>query len=426
MSWRFRYRLRSFMRSSLWVAPLASMALALVIAPLTRALDDDLRFTLMGFGIEGSRAITGALASSLLSFIVFTMSMILLAIQLASGQLSPRIIERVLESRLVKATLSFFVFSFAYTLAVLGRIEDGTPQLPVLLAVLLNLLSIAVFLYLLQEVGRSLRPSVVLSRIGADTEAAIRAVFPEPVSVSSLPARKEFTPAPGQWTVKHEGPAGVFRAFDAEGLVEIARQSGCVVEIVPQIGDFLAPGTELLRMHCTSPDIMGMKDDLLRRCVATGRERVLDHDPAFGFRILVDIASKALSPAINDPTTGALVLDQIQLLLHLLSQRQHGAGVRRDSSGQVRLLYRTPGWEEFVTLAVTEIRIYGATNPQVTRRLQAMLHALLQVVPAERAGTLRKEMSLLKRTVETAFSDPEDQAIAQTADTQGFGGLGFN
>lgn len=398
------------------------MAAALLAAPLTRALDQDGGFTLMSYGLEGSKAITGALASSLLSFMVFTISIILLVIQIASGQLSPRIIERILESHLVKAALSVFVFSFTYTLAVLGRIEDRVPQLPVLLAVLLSLLSIAVFLYLIQKTGQTLRPVAILHHVAAATRVAIDAVYPDPFSIGPLSARNEFTPTPEQWMIKHDGPAGVLLAFDADGIVEIARRSDCVVEVVPLIGDFLATGAELFRLHGPGVGIMETNDDRLRRCVAIGPERVVDNDPAFGVRILVDIASKALSPAINDPTTATLVVDQIELLLRHLCQRQHGAGVRRDSSDRVRLVFRTPGWEEFVALAVTELRIYGAGNPQVTRRLQAMFQALLQVVPAERAGTLREEIALLDRTIEAGFTNHEDRSMARTADSQGFGG----
>ncbi len=93
----------------------------------------------------------------------------------------------------------------------------------------------------------------------------------------------------------------------------------------------------------------------------------------------------------------------------------------RDASGEVRLVYRTPDWEDFVTLAATELRIYGATNPQVTRRLRAMYDQLLRVVPAERAEALRREVALLEATVEAAWSSPPDRAIAGASDLQGFG-----
>jgi uncharacterized membrane protein len=155
--------------------------------------------------------------------------------------------------------------------------------------------------------------------------------------------------------------------------------------------------------------------------VALGIERTLEQDPAFGFRIIVDVASKALSPAINDPTTGVLAVDQLHHLLQLVAGRQLDTGVVRDSSGAVRLLYRTPDWEDFVTLTATELRIYGAGNPQVTRRLRAMYGQLLRAVPAERAGALRHEVSLLEATVEAAWAHPADRLMAGAGDLQGFG-----
>jgi uncharacterized membrane protein len=163
-------------------------------------------------------------------------------------------------------------------------------------------------------------------------------------------------------------------------------------------------------------------DAWLYNCVALGANRSIEGNPAFGFRILVDIAIKALSPAINDPTTGVLAVDQIHNLLRLLGSRQLDPGVVRDSSGEVRLVYRTPCWEDFVTLAVTEIRLFGANSPQVTRRLQVMFEQLVQVVPEERAGALRKEMAILRRTIDRALADPEDRILAGVGDRQGFGG----
>jgi uncharacterized membrane protein len=420
MSWILRYRFRIFLRSSLSVAPIAFMAAALLAAPLIRMVDESTRWTLMGFGIEGSRVVVGALASSLLTFIVFAFSIILLAVQVAGGQLTPRIIARIFERRLVKLTLGAFVFSYTYTLAALGRIEDRVPQLPVLVAVLMSLFSIALFLYLIQKVSQGLRPVMILTRVAADTRTVISAVYPGPFPASkgehSVP---DFNATPAMRTIVHSGRPGVILAFDTAGLVEIARRAGCMIELVPQAGDFLATGEDLFRLHGESTG--AVNEGGLRHCVAPGPERVLEKDPAFGFRILVDIAIKALSPAINDPTTAVLAIDQLHHLLHLLGERQLDAGVVRDSSGEVRLVYRTPCWEDFVTLAVTEIRLYGAESPQVTRRLQVMFEHLVQVLPAQRSGALRKEMALLQRTIDRGFADPEDRIIAGVGDLQGFG-----
>jgi uncharacterized membrane protein len=198
-----------------------------------------------------------------------------------------------------------------------------------------------------------------------------------------------------------------------------AARAGVTIELVPQVGDFLAPGEEVFRLYGDDAGTVVEAD--LRRCIMLGSERSLEHDPAFGFRIIVDIAEKALSPAINDPTTGVLAIDQIEHLLRLLGERQLDTGVVRDSSGQARLVYRTPAWEDFVTLAVTEIRLYGGNSPQVTRRLMAMFEHLVQVVPTQRAEALHKELALLQRTIDAGFADLEDRSLAAVGDRQGFG-----
>jgi uncharacterized membrane protein len=420
MSWMLRYRWRAFLRSSLCVYPIASIALALITAPLIRMVDDRMQWTLLNFGPEGSRFVVGALAASLLTFIVFAFSIILLTVQIAGGQLTPRIIARIFENRLAKLTLSGFVFSYTYTLAALGRIEVRVPQLPVLVAVLSSLFSVILFLYLIQKTSQSFRPISIFTRVGADTRNVISAVYPNPFLASTGENPKTvFRTLPAKRTIAHRGHPGVVLAFDAAGLVEVATHCGITTEIVPQVGDFLAAGEDIFRLYGAGS--ANMSEDNLGRCIALGPERALEKDPAFGFRILVDIAIKALSPAINDPTTAVLAIDQIYHLLHLLGERQLDAGIVRDSAGEVRLVYRTPCWEDFVSLAVTEIRLYGAESPQLTRRLQVMFEQLMQVVPAHRSGTIRKEMALLKRTIDRGFADPEDRILARVGDLQGFG-----
>ena len=420
MSRILHYKWKNFLRSSLCAWPIASMAAALLAAPLIRIVDEGTRWTLMGFGPEGSRIVVGGLAASLLTFIVFAFSIILLAVQIAGGQLSPRIIARVFESPIAKLTLSVFTFSYTYALAALGRIEDRVPQLPVLVAVLSSLLSIALFLYLIQKVSQGFRPVMILTRLAADTRAAIDAVYPNRFGASMADrSDADIGPLPAARTIVHNGCSGVVLTFDALGLVEEAVRSGIAIELVPQVGDFLATGDEVFRLYGDGAD--AVVEAGLRRCILLGSERSLEHDPAFGFRIIVDIAEKALSPAINDPTTGVLAIDQIEHLLRLLGERELDTGVVRDSSGSVRLVYRTPNWEDFVSLSVTEIRLCGANSPQVTRRLMAMFEHLLQVVPAQRSEVLYQEIALLRRTVHGAFTDPEDRVLAGVGDRQGFG-----
>ena len=420
MTWLTRHRLRRYLRSSLFLAPAGSIVLALAFAPVVRWIDDRTQWTLLGFGTGGASAVLSGLSSSLLALIVFAFSILLLAIQIAGGQLSPRIIARVFRQPILKATLSAFVFSYTYSLAALSRIGERVPQLPVLLAIYASLVSLGVFIYLVQRIGETFRPGTVMTSVAAETRGVLDSMYSGP-----------FTPGGGQHAALTLDPgrldrvvvqrktSGVVLAFDTQGLSVLATRAGCVVELVPQVGDFLAVGEPLFRLYGAGASSVDEQE--LRDGVAFGIERTMEQDPAFGFRIIVDIASKALSPAINDPTTGVLAVDQLHHLLSLVSRRELDTGVVRDASGEVRLVYRTPDWEDFVTLAATELRIYGATNPQVTRRLRAMYDQLLRVVPNERAEALRREVTLLESTLDGAWSNATDRAIAGASDLQGFG-----
>jgi uncharacterized membrane protein len=419
-----RYRIgrvrRQFGQASLWLISAACMAAALLAAPFVRWIDDRTRWTLLGFAPDGARAVLGALAASLLTFIVFAFSLLLLAAQMASGQFTPRMVARVFEDRLTKLTVGAFVFSWVYAIAALGRVEDRVPQLPVAAAILMSMVSLGLFLFLMQSSVKILRPVTMLTDVARDTRQVIETLYPAEFSSDGIKATgPRLDPAQARKIVRHPGRSGAVLSFDPGRLVRIASRTDCVVEIVPEVGDFLATGEPLFRLYGPGAETVSPRD--LRRCVALGPERTLEQDPAFGFRIVVDIASKALSPGINDPTTAVLAIDQLHHLLLVLGTRQLDAGVLRDGSGAVRLVYRTPDWEDFVTLTATEIRLYGATSPQIGRRLQAMFEHLLRTAPADRAPALKKEVSLLARTIERSYADPEDRAQALHADLQGFG-----
>ena len=148
----------------------------------------------------------------------------------------------------------------------------------------------------------------------------------------------------------------------------------------------------------------------------------MQQDPAFAFRVIVDIAAKGLSPAINDPTTAVLALDQIHHLLRDVGQRHLDDERVRDKTGKLRLVYRTPDWEDFVKLAVTEIRQFGGASIQIARRLRAMLENLILTLPQVRATLLRRELAMLQRSSERYFAEPEDRALAEVGDFQGVGG----
>jgi uncharacterized membrane protein len=352
MNWLQRYHLQHYLRNSLWPLPAASIVVALLAARLLYELDVALGWE-MEVAPEAARALLGTLAGSMFTFIVFVCSALLVAVQLASAQLTPRVIGLVFNDRGTRWALTLFVFTFTFTLAVLVRSEKSVPLLTTELAAYGSLLSLAVFLFLIDHVGKYLRPTGAVRRLALQGREIIEAVYPRPLSSGEAEGGQAELPG-GTPVVVHSEVDGSVLAFDVAGLVALARAADCVIELVPQVGDFVAVGNPLFRVYGGN-----VSADALCQSVAVGQERTLEQDPAFVFRILVDIASKGLSPGINDPTTAVHALDQLHHLLRNIGGRHLDTGRVRDAEGRLRLVYRTPDWEDFVQLAVTEIRHFG-------------------------------------------------------------------
>jgi uncharacterized membrane protein len=258
----------------------------------------------------------------------------------------------------------------------------------------------------------------VFQTVADEGRTVVESVYPDPFD----PAEEQpgWSPAPDAdvVVVEHIGSSGVVLAFSEADLLVLAERAETVIELVPQVGDFVARSDPLFRIRNGGRPVDAGD---LRACVAIGAERTMEQDPRFAFRIMVDIANKALSPAINDPTTAVLALDQIHRLLMYVGKRRLDAGETRDAQGRLRLCYGTPDWPDFVSLAVTEIRHFGASSMQVARRLQAMLVHLLRVLPEARKAALQQELDLLQHATQRLFPDEVDRARAQVGDLQGIG-----
>jgi uncharacterized membrane protein len=422
ISWAFRKRVHSFLRSSLWVVPALSTLAAFLSIPLLRAFDRRLGFQFLRYSPDGARALATIVSGAMLSFVVLFFSVLLLTVQIASSSLSPRIISRPFRSRALKSSLGLFVFTLIYSMAVVARGTEGNiGQLATTMVIVLTVISICIFLYVVEHVSKELRPVTVMAEIAEEAIKVIRAVYPNQLGESSESQTQLAESSLGMPSriVRHVGTSGVVQALDIATLAEIATLTACTIEIVPQVGDFVASDDPVFRLY---GDGSGISPKLLLRHIALERERTLEQDPAFAFRIIVDIASKALSPAINDPTTAVLALDQIHNLLRDVGMRRLDTGLVHDSTGQLRIIYRTPDWEDFVRLAVTEIRQFGGNSTQVVRRMRAMLENLIPLLPPFRASVLRQELDLLKFTIDRGFTMLEDRERADLPDSQGLGG----
>lgn len=420
MTWERWYRWKLKARTSLVLWSATALVAAIPFSMAVRWVDLQTGWKVFDYTPEGARAVLGTFVGSMLTFIVFVLSATLIVVQLASGQLTPRIISLVLTTPGVKIALVGLTFTYTYSLASLGRVEDRVLDLHVSVGVILNLACIVLFFRFVQQLSTGLRPVALMGLVADHAHRVVAQVYPtvydpqQPEGVTWIPPPT--VPVEG---VTFAGRSGVLMAFGAESLVRLARESDAVVELLPQVGGFVANGDTVIRVHGGNRPVPVAA---LRGCIAVGTERTLDQDPRFAFRILVDIANKALSPAINDPTTAVLALDQINALLLELGRRRLDEGVARDTNGTIRLVYGTPDWPDFVMLAVSEIRQFGESSLQVTRRMRAMLEFLMRVLPEDRRPPLRDELAMLDRAVQRRFPDEEDRQRAGEADYQGIGG----
>ncbi len=165
LPWVIRQKIRTFVRSSMWLIPLCCTVLALIAAPVIRWVDDNTHWTLLSFDAEGARALLASFIAATLSYMVFIASALLIALQLMSASLSPRVIREFMVAWSYRIVLGLFVFTFIFSVAALARTSGEVRQLTIFVAVFLNLVSIGAFLYLVDYVMRNFRPSAIVNRI---------------------------------------------------------------------------------------------------------------------------------------------------------------------------------------------------------------------------------------------------------------------
>jgi len=271
------------------------------------------------------------------------------------------------------------------------------------------------FISLIQRVGM-LQVNRMLTFTGDQGRAVIENLYP-PLATPPTPSFIEPQP-PCVQTVCHYGHPRFVQALDTAALVRIASRNGRVFDLVASVGDAVLEGMPILRVLGVGA---ALSESELKSAIELGRERTFEQDPKYAIRLLVDIAIKALSPAINDPTTAVQALDQIEDLLMRLGRRRLEIGVFCDAGGNPRLLVSFPSWDDFLRLAFDEIRYYGATSIQVMRRMKALVNELISLLPEERRPALRRWQERIQSSVERSFSDRDDKLEASAEDRQGFG-----
>jgi uncharacterized membrane protein len=417
-------------KNSLWLVPSLCVVVALVLASATIEIDYRLALdgrndagSLFTRNIDDARQVVATIATAMLAFVGVVFSITLVALQLAATQYSPRVVRSFVRSPLTKWTLGIFLATFTYSFATLASFEseavntDGGEFVPVTsvgLAFVFVIASLFVFIAFVHGIVRSMRVTFVIRALADETREALERNYPTSGPAAG-PTQPELGPTTA--TIGLSGRPGVIAGIDVPRLVDLARRHDTVFRITLPVGAFASHDSPLVELHGGSAPT----EAELRPCFDLGVERTLYQDPGYGLRQLVDIAIRALSPAVNDPTTAVQVIDRVEEILGRLVSRPMPSGVHVDADGHVRLVHPVFGWDAVVGLAFTEICHYGSSAPQVTRRLSAAFDALGAKAPDDRRTAIEMQRMNLQAQAARMVVDQGPLATALIPDRMGLG-----
>jgi uncharacterized membrane protein len=317
--------------------------------------------------------------------------------------------------------LGIFSATFLYAIAALEWLDRNNsrkvPFISSLVVIVLLLTSVGMFVGLIHRIGR-LQINRMLIFTGDQGRQVIEKLYgPFGPSSKKIPQDGFSTLVPGQ-TLLHHGQPQSLESVNIHKLVQLAKQHDACIKVATAIGDTVLEGTPLL--HVFHARCLCREKELYNG-LELGQERTFEQDPKYAIRLLVDIAIRALSPAVNDPTTAVQALDQIGDLLLRLGGRRLEIGAFQDNFGRIRLIIPFPSWDDFLHLSFEEILSYGAKSVQVMRRMKALIADLLIVLPPERRVGLRYWQRRLETSITRSFADAEEKLSASGEDRQGLG-----
>jgi uncharacterized membrane protein len=423
MTWSLGFRLRRYLRESLWVIPLVGGALGwtfgIASADLSSVSDVTTRWN---YSAATAEAVLAAVVAASVGLVGFVVTVSVLIVQMSTNTFSARYMRIFYRDRAFKAVLAVLIGAFTFSYTLMRHVEeDDVPNLGVTFAGALLGLGILLFVVFLDRAIHRLRPVAVATLVAQAGRKALSEVLAEaarPDAPAVVPA--PYSPPGDPVRVVRLLRGGAIQAIDFRGLGRWAHENESLVVLRHPIGDFVPAGAVLMQLYGRDPG--PESEERLRSLVALGVERTIEQDPAFAVRIMVDIAIRALSPAVNDPTTAVQVLDHLEDLLRMVGQTDlsdEGAPLEEMETGLVVPVRR---WGDYLTLSVTEIREYGDRSIQVVRRLRAMLDELSESVLPERREAVLRELERLDEAVAARWGSSVDLDLAGRSDRQGIGG----
>lgn len=405
----------------LWTIPAWYVAVAILVALYLPRLEVRLGMDSGGMlSPSAAVAIYSSIASGMISLTGIVFSLAFVMVQFSATAYSPRLVLWIARDPILWHSVGVFCATFLYALAAIAWVDragsGAAPYFSSWFVVISMLASVAMFIALIGKLSL-LQVHRMLAFTADHGRRVIEDTYPPLDSPPALPDPAALRGVGVTQTLRHRGGPRTVQALDVEALLELASAAGALIELRAAVGDTLVEGTEMLQVRGGR----AIREASLRSAFIVGSERTFEQDPKYAIRLVVDIAIKALSPAVNDPTTAVQALDQIEDLLLRLGRRRLEVGALCGNDGALRLVVPHPSWDDFLSLGFDEIRYYGRESVQVMRRMKALAADLIAALPEERRPSLRQQQQRLDATIAKAFEDAHEKQEASVEDRQGLG-----
>lgn len=418
---------REYLHGAYWVLPTLGIAVGVgagAILSMIQVKDGSLIDKLMfqGTGAD-ARGVLIVVSATMITTTGIVFSLTVLSLQIASSQFSVRLLRTFLRDVPNQVVLAIFVCTFAYStggLLTVGERASGgefVPKLAVTGSLALAFVSIGALVYYLHHLVHSIQIDSIMEGAQSRTLALVDELFPE---LDTAEAAETVPPERPVTAVALLAPkSGYVQTVDVDDLADLAVETAHSMQFVVFVGDYVTAGAIL--GWCWRRSQAGQSTDpivlqRILRHVHIGFERTLQQDVRFGLRQMVDIALRALSPAINDPYTGVQVVHHVSAVEAVLAARAIEDDVRRDDAGNVLVWLPYPGFATYLHVGCSQIRRYGIHEPLVLAALLQMLSAVAQncVDPSRRAA-VKTQIDLLVRMAERELPEEADRAMVVAA-----------
>jgi uncharacterized membrane protein len=427
-----------YLGGALWVLPTVAVVVFLTAGALLSRVSVDADSPLWPLAFQGTaedaRGILIVVSATMITVTGLVFALTIVALQIAAGQYSPRLLRNFMRDRGTQVVLSVFVGAFAYSTAGLHTVgiqraagEAFVPRLAVSGSLVLGLASVGVLIYFIHHLAHSIQIDTIMSTVEREARWIIDDLYPDP---SGYLEREEHCPdPPASAVVVPAGRSGYIQAVQPDSLVRAAARQDLVVRLARQVGDHVVEATPLAWAWPRSADRARLDPQLLQAAlgdaVSIGFERTMVQDVPFGLRRLVDIGNKALSPAINDPYTGIQAVHHLSVLLCLLAGRRLGDRLYHDEQGTLRVAVPLPKFADYLRLGTAQIRRSGAKEPAVARSLiQLFKDVGGRAVSEDRRRACARHIWLVLEDAKREIAQPVDVEAVQADGAAALAALG--